>query len=114
MAAIGEKDWSYSAGGESAFLAFDADSPRYVMGGSYQGTIEVLDLQSGEGKPIMIAPIQYQTLHPKDMKYRFNWNAPIICSRYEPNTFYHGGNRLFKTSDMGKYLGSGLAGPDPA
>jgi photosystem II stability/assembly factor-like uncharacterized protein len=99
---IGDKNWFYSAGGESAFLAFNPDSPRYVMGGSYQGTIELLDKQSGEGKPIMIAPIQYQSLQPKDMKYRFNWNAPIICSRFEPNTFYHGGNRLFKTSDMGR------------
>ncbi len=99
---IGEKNWSYSAGGESAFLAFDPDSPRYVMGGSYQGTIEVVDRESGEGKPIMIAPIQYQSVQPKDMKYRFNWNAPIICSRWEPHTFYHGGNRLFKTADMGR------------
>jgi len=99
---IGEKDWGYSAGGESAFLAFDPDSPRYVMGGSYQGTIEVLDMRDGEGKPIMISPIQYQSLDPKDMKYRFNWNAPIICSRWEPGTFYHGGNRLFKTTDMGR------------
>ncbi len=99
---IGDKNWFYSAGGESAFLAFDPDSPRFIMGGSYQGTIEVLDRQSGEGKPIMIAPIQYQSMQPRDMAYRFNWNAPIICSRYEPHTFYHGGNRLFKTSDLGK------------
>ena len=99
---IGEKNWSYSAGGESAFLAFDPDSPRYVMGGSYQGTIEVLDRLSGEGKPVMVAPIQYQALQPRDMKYRFNWNAPIVCSRWEPNTFYHGGNRLFKTTDLGR------------
>jgi len=99
---IGDKEWFYSAGGESAFLAFNPDSPRYVMGGSYQGTIEILDKVSGERKPIMIAPIQYQSMSPGDMKYRFNWNAPIICSRFEPNTFYHGGNRLFKTSDIGK------------
>ena len=38
--------WSASAGGESAFLAFDPDNPRYVMGGSYQGTIEVLDTKA--------------------------------------------------------------------
>jgi len=99
---IGEKDWGYSAGGESAFLAFDPDSPRYVMGGSYQGTVEVLDMVSGEGKEVMIAPIQYQSLDPKDMKYRFNWNAPIIYSRWERGAFYHGGNRLFKTTDMGR------------
>jgi photosystem II stability/assembly factor-like uncharacterized protein len=101
-ATIGEKNWNYSAGGESAFLAFDPDSPDHVMGGSYQGTIEVMDRSTGETKPIMIAPIQYQSLQPKDMKYRFNWNAPIIWSRWEPHTFYHGGNRLFKTSDMGR------------
>ena len=32
---IGFQDWTYSAGGESAFLAFDPDNPRYVLGGSY-------------------------------------------------------------------------------
>lgn len=99
---IGDKDWFASAGGESAFLAFNPADPQYVAGGSYQGTIEILNMKSKESKSVMVAPIQYQSLAPKDMKYRFNWNAPIIYSRHEPNTFYHAGNRLFKTQDMGK------------
>lgn len=99
---ISDKDWVSSAGGESAFLAFNPDDPRYVMGGSYQGTIEVLDQQTHEGKPIMVSPIQYQALQAKTMKYRFNWNAPIIWSKHEPNAFYHAGNKLFKTTDLGK------------
>ncbi len=99
---IGEKNWVSSAGGESAFLAFNPDDPRFVMGGSYQGTIGVKDRNSEEERSIMVAPIQYQSLQPKDMKYRFNWNAPIIWSQHEPNTFYHAGNRLFKTTDLGK------------
>jgi len=99
---ITEKDWFSSAGGESAFLAFNPDDPRYVMGGSYQGTIEVLDQQTHEGKAIMVSPIQYQALQAKTMKYRFNWNAPIIWSKHEPKAFYHAGNRLFKTTDLGK------------
>ncbi|TAD86821.1 MAG: glycosyl hydrolase [Bacteroidetes bacterium] len=98
---IGEREWSYSAGGESAFLAFDPNNPKVVMGGSYQGTIEVLHADSKESKPMMVAPIQYQSLQPKDMQYRFNWNAPIICSKHEANTFYHAGNRLFKTTNLG-------------
>lgn len=72
------------------------------MGGSYQGTIGLFDNDIMEGKNIMEAPIQYQSLQPKDMKYRFNWNAPITFSEHEPNTFYHAGNVLFKTSDYGK------------
>lgn len=99
---IGEREWNSSAGGESAFIAFDPDNPKYVVGGSYQGTIDIQDQENREGKGVMIAPIQYQSVQPKDMKYRFNWNAPIIWSKHEPNTFYHAGNRLFKTSNLGK------------
>ena len=65
-------------------------------------TIEVLDQQTREGKGIMVSPIQYQALQAKTMKYRFNWNAPIIWSKHEPNAFYHAGNKLFKTTDLGK------------
>jgi photosystem II stability/assembly factor-like uncharacterized protein len=98
---ITERNWTYSAGGESAFLAFDPDDPRYVLGGSYQGSIEALDTEVGDGTPIMSSPIQYLAMDPKDMRYRFNWNAPIIWSQHEPNTFYHGGNILLKTQDLG-------------
>ena len=63
---------------------------------------ELLDAENAEGVNVMVAPIQYQALQPKDMKYRFNWNAPIVASMHEPNTFYHAGNILFKSSDFGK------------
>jgi photosystem II stability/assembly factor-like uncharacterized protein len=94
--------WEASAGGESAFLAFDPDDPRYVLGGSYQGTIEVLDTEADAGTSIMASPIQYLSMNASDMKYRYNWNAPIIWSRHEPNTFYHAAQVLLKTSDMGR------------
>ena len=99
---IGTESWTWSAGGESAFLAFDPDNPRYVMGGSYQGTIEVLDTRARASTSIMPAPIQYLAMDAKDMKYRYNWNAPIIWSRWEPNTFYHGAQVLLRTRDLGK------------
>jgi len=99
-AGIDEHNWQASAGGESAFLAFDPEDPRYVMGGSYQGTIEVLDKQTGETRKVMIAPIQYQALQPKDMKYRYKWNAPVVWSKAD-QAFYHGANHLLKTTDMG-------------
>ncbi len=99
---ITEHHWTYSAGGESAFLAFDPDDPRYVLGGSYLGTIEVLDARAEAGTDIMAAPIQYLGRDAKDMKYRYNWNAPIIWSQHEPNTFYHAAQYLLRTRDMGQ------------
>ncbi len=98
---ISGRDWSPSAGGESAFIAFDPNNPGYLMGGSYQGTIEVFDQQTKESKPVMVAPVQYQSLQPKNMKYRFNWNAPIVNSPNDPKVFYHAGNVLFRTSNKG-------------
>jgi photosystem II stability/assembly factor-like uncharacterized protein len=50
----------------------------------------------------MAAPIQYLGKDAKDDKYRFNWNAPIIWSKHEPNTYYHGAQVLLRTTDMGK------------
>jgi photosystem II stability/assembly factor-like uncharacterized protein len=99
---ITERAWQRSAGGESAFLAFNPDNPRYVLGGSYQGTIEVMDMKSGASVNIMPAPIQYLGMDAKDMRYRYNWNAPIIWSKHEPNVFYHGAQLLLKTTDTGR------------
>lgn len=99
---IGFKSWDASAGGESAFLAFDPDDPRFVMGGSYLGTIEVLDNRSGASTNIMAAPIQYLGREARDMKYRYNWNAPIIWSQHEPGTFYHAAQLLLRTRDYGQ------------
>jgi len=98
---INEQNWSASAGGESAFLAFDPDNPRYVLGGSYLGTIEILDTKAKASTQIMAAPIQYLGRDSKDMKYRYNWNAPIIWSQHEPNTYYHGAQLLLRTRDNG-------------
>ncbi len=99
---ISTDSWHASAGGESAFLAFDPDNPRYVLGGSYLGTIEMLDNEALAGTNIMAAPIQYLGRAASDMKYRFNWNAPIIWSQHNPNTFYHAAQVLLRTRDMGK------------
>jgi photosystem II stability/assembly factor-like uncharacterized protein len=99
---IGTSSWTYSAGGESAFLAFNPDDPQYVLGGSYAGTIEVLNSKAKGSTNIMEAPIQYQARDAKDMKYRCTWNAPIIWSKHEPNVFYHGAQYLLRTADTGR------------
>ena len=98
---INEQNWSASAGGESAFLAFNPDDPRYVLGGSYLGTIEILDTKARASTQIMASPIQYLGRDSKDMKYRYNWNAPIIWSQHEANTYYHGAQLLLRTRDNG-------------
>ncbi len=99
---IGASDWHPTAGGESAFLAFDPENPRYVMGGSYQGNISVYDSETDTEIDVMATPVAGLATPPSEMKYRFNWNAPIVTSPQDPNVFYHGGNKVLKSTDMGR------------
>ena len=98
---IGVRDWTPSAGGESAFLAFDPNNPTQVMGGSYLGTIEILDVASFESTEVMIEPNLYLGLAARDMKYLFNWNAPIIRSQHQKNAYYHCAQYVLRTQDNG-------------
>ncbi|NAS31919.1 glycosyl hydrolase [Flavobacteriaceae bacterium R38] len=98
---IGWKDWYSVAGCESAYLAFDPDNPEIIYGGCYQGIIEQWIKASSESKAIKEYPEIGLGTVPKDLKYRFNWNAPIISSPHDRSTIYHAGNVIFKTTDGG-------------
>ena len=95
------KDWYAVAGGESAFLAFDPDNPVTVYGGTYQGNISKWSKGSNEHKSIKEYPELGLSIAPKDAKYRYNWNAPIISSPHNRSTVYHAGNVVFKTTNGG-------------
>lgn len=100
-AGITDKDWQASAGCESAYLAFDPDNPQLIYGGCYQGYIAVLDMRTDESKDIQAYPSLNLAIEPRKMKYRFNWNAPIVTSPHDANTIYHAANVLFKTTNGG-------------
>jgi predicted transcriptional regulator len=99
---ISTSNWTRAAGGESAFLAFDKDNPTITVGGSYLGTIEALDMKNKVSTKIMAAPIQYLGKAARDMRYLYNWNAPIVWSQHEPKTIYHGAQLVLKSTDLGK------------
>ena len=95
------KDWYSVAGGESAFIAFNPDAPELVYGGTYQGNISTWSRTSREQKSIKEYPELGLSIAPKDSKYRYNWNAPIITSPHDRATVYHAGNVVFKTTNQG-------------
>lgn len=95
------KDWYSVAGCESAYLAFDPNHPDVIYGGCYQGIIEQWVKKYNGGKSIKEYPELGLGIAPKDSKYRYNWNAPIISSPHDRTTIYHAGNVVFKTQDGG-------------
>jgi photosystem II stability/assembly factor-like uncharacterized protein len=98
---IGPDDWYPVAGGESAFLAFDPDNPELIYGGSYLGNVSVYDQTTGGVKDIMAYPIVGLATLPSQMKYRFNWNAPLITDPFDRRILYHGANVVLRSRDGG-------------
>lgn len=98
---ITEKDWNVGPGCESAWIAFDPNNPVLLYGGCYQGYIDVLDTKTKESKDIQAYPSINLAIEPKKMKYRFNWNAPIVASPHDPSVIYHAANVLLKTTNGG-------------
>ena len=99
---IGWKDWYATAGGESAYIAFDPDNPTTVYGGTYQGNLSKWTMESKEQKSIKQYPELGLSVAPKDSKYRYNWNAPVITSPHNRSTIYHAGNVVFKSTNEGQ------------
>jgi photosystem II stability/assembly factor-like uncharacterized protein len=100
-AGIGWQDW-YSFGGcESAYAAFNPDDPALVYAGCYMGQITEWDRATRNVRNVMAYPVLPAAIPPREMKYRFNWNAPILVSHHDPKVVYHAGNVLLKTENRG-------------
>ena len=98
---ITERDWFPTAGGESAFIAFDPANPTTVFGTSIQGMIGKHDLKTNNQKGIEVYPQLNLGTNAADQKYRFNWNGPLTMQAQDPSVLYHGGNVLFRSDDAG-------------
>jgi photosystem II stability/assembly factor-like uncharacterized protein len=99
---IGWKDWYAVAGCETAYVAFDPENPVYNYGGCYMGQIAEFDEKTKSQRNVMAYPLLPAALASRDMKYRFNWNAPIVASQHDPDVIYHAGNVLLRSSDRGR------------
>lgn len=98
---IKNEDFHAVGGCESAYCAFDPDNPRFVYAGCYQGIIDEYDQELEHTKDVMAYPYLGLGTRPKDVKYRFNWNAPILVSQHDPSVIYHCGNVVLKSSNRG-------------
>jgi photosystem II stability/assembly factor-like uncharacterized protein len=95
------KDWYAVSGCESGFIALDPDDPSEIYGGCYQGYISLYDETTKESKDVMAYPAIGLATAPKEMKYRFNWNAPIVAQPQDPDIIYHAANKVLQTQDGG-------------
>ena len=98
---IGRPDWYIVGGCESGWIAPNLADPDVVYGGCYGGSITRTDRRTGEEKEVVAWPQLAIGQAAKDLKYRFQWNAPILVSRFDPKTVYHAAQVLLRSRDEG-------------
>jgi photosystem II stability/assembly factor-like uncharacterized protein len=98
---ISQNDWYDVGGGEAGYIAPDPKDPNIVYAADYQGLITRYDRHIGQVKAITEQPELSDAHGAANLEHRFQWTAPVMISPHDPNTLYHGGEMLFKTTDGG-------------
>ncbi|HXJ93123.1 MAG TPA: hypothetical protein VMT20_09600 [Terriglobia bacterium] len=96
-------DWYTVAGGDGEYAVPAPSDPKIIYADSQDGDIRRLDLTDHMGHYVRPYLIGVEEMKPADLKYRFNWTAPIAVSRTDANEVYLGGNVLFKSTDGGQH-----------
>lgn len=96
------RDWEETAGSESGWVQPSPKNPEVVYGGNYGGLLERQDHRTGQSRNVNVWPDNPMGWGAEGMKYRFQWNFPILFSPHDPNVLYTAGNRLFKTTNEGQ------------
>ncbi len=99
---ISEKDWESTAGGESAHITVDPTNDDIVYGGSYGGFLTRKNHKTGTVRAINVWPDNPMGYGAEGMKYRFQWNFPIIFSKHDPKKLYAFSNHVHLTENEGQ------------
>jgi photosystem II stability/assembly factor-like uncharacterized protein len=101
-AGIVADDWRNISGGDGFHVINHPDQPELFLSENQGGGIVRTDWRTREQQDVSPQPKRNDGGPVGELKYRFNWNAPIVPSPHDKNTVYFGSNVLFKSTDFGK------------
>lgn len=113
---INESDWEPTAGGESAHIAIDPTNNEIVYGGSYGGFLTRVNHDKNSVRAINVWPDNPMGYGAEGMRYRFQWNFPIIFSKHNSKRLYTFSNQVHVTENEGqkwKIISPDLTRNDP-
>ncbi len=119
-AGIRTSDWITVGGGDGFGPAVDPEDPGIVYAQSQEGSLQRLDLRTGQsvsirpnannttGGPISRAQAAQAAQAGRGGRGggggrfgRWQWDAPLIVSPHSPRRLYFGGERLYRSDDRG-------------
>ncbi len=102
LTGIAPGDWHHVGGGETGFTVSDPTDPNIVYAGEYGGYISRYDHRTRQARNVSAYPFNPSGHDPANLKYRFQWTAPILLSPHDHRVLYHAANVLFQSRDAGR------------
>jgi photosystem II stability/assembly factor-like uncharacterized protein len=93
---ITNEDWYTVQGGDGFYAQIDPEEPWIVYAESQDGNLARRDLRTHEARSI-----RPREDDDKMARFRFQWNSPVMVSKFDRKTLYYGGNFVFKSTDQG-------------
>ena len=98
--------WHQVTGGESGFATPDPVDPNLIWSsasgsGSVGGIVSVFDERNGQARNVEVWPEQASGAPAIEMKYRFNWEFPLLISPHDHKKVYVGSQFVHMTTDGG-------------
>lgn len=92
---VTNEDWKELIGGDGFWVAIDPINPDIIYCESQYGNISRYDRKSGEETGIKPEPGKGED------SYKWNWDTPLIISRFSDTRIYTAANKVFRSDDRG-------------
>ncbi|MBS3819609.1 hypothetical protein KGY73_08930 [bacterium] len=100
-AGILNDDWRMISFGDGFHIVSHPENPELFLSESQGGNIVRTNMETREQQDVSPQQREGSGAPESELKYRFNWNTPIVASPHDQETVYVGGNVVFKTKNFG-------------
>lgn len=100
--AITIQDWMTVGGCETGPIAIDPRNSGVIYAGCYAGRLTRFDSQTEQERQIADYPVSQLGTPPEELRYRFQWNAPILVSRHHQGVLYHASQYVHRSTNEGQ------------
>ncbi len=91
---ITNSDWKFTWGGDGFQTVVDWKDPNIVYSQSQFGGLVRYNKITGER-------LYIKSFEHRDSAYRFDWDAPLIISKFDHKRLYHGCQKVLRSDDQG-------------